>query len=75
MGRLSPALNGRASTPVRPTSSETNSEVFAKFVGMIARGAGIDTMIPRALAFERLSRRQRAFDVRTRHETADSRPF
>ena len=40
-------------TIVRPTSSETNSGVFAIFVGMIARGAGIDTTIPRTLAFER----------------------
>lgn len=51
--RLSPALNRGASTPVRRTSSETNSEVFAIFVGMIARGAGINTTIPRTLAFER----------------------
>jgi hypothetical protein len=42
---------------------------------MIARGAGIDTTIPRTLAFERLSRRQRAFDARTRREAADPRPF
>ncbi|CAN1551512.1 hypothetical protein MCEMSEM23_02204 [Rhabdaerophilaceae bacterium] len=72
-GRLSPTLNRRVLTPVRRTSSETNSAVFAIFVGMIARGAGIDTTIPRALAFERLSRRQRAFDARTRRETADPR--
>ena len=51
--RLSTALNWRASTPVRRTSSETNSGVFAIFIRMIARGAGIDTMIPRTLAFER----------------------
>lgn len=74
-GRLSPALIRRAATPVRRTSSETYSEVFAIFVGMIARGAGIDTTIPRTLAFERLSRRQRAFDACTRRETADPRPF
>ena len=73
--RLSPALNRRVLTPIRRTSSETNSEVFAIFVGMIARGAGIDTTIPRTLAFERLSRRQRAFDARTRRKTADPRPF
>ena len=74
-GRLSPALLRRAATPVRRTSSETYSGVFAIFVGMIARGAGIDTMIPSTLAFERLSRRQRAFDARMRRETADPRPF
>lgn len=71
--RLSPALNRRVLTPVRRTSSETNSEVLAIFVGMIARGAGIDTTIPRTLAFERLSRRQRAFDARMRRNTADPR--
>ena len=49
-GRLSPALNRRVLTPVRRTSSETNSEVFAIFVGMIARGAGIDATIPSTLA-------------------------
>jgi hypothetical protein len=54
-GRLSPALNRRALTPVCRTSSETFSAVFAIFVGMIARGAGIDTTIPRTLAFEGLS--------------------
>jgi hypothetical protein len=71
----SPALNRRALTPVRRTSSETNSEVFATFVGMIARGAGIDTTIPCTLAFERTTRRQRAFDARTRREAADPRSF
>jgi hypothetical protein len=70
-----PALNGRALTPVRRTSSETYFGVFAIFVGMIARGASIDTTIPCALAFEHLSRRQRAFDARMRRETADPRPF
>lgn len=74
-GRLSQALNRRVLNPVRRTSSETNSEVFAILVGMIARGAGIDTTIPRTVAFERLSRRQRAFDARTWRETADPRPF
>lgn len=73
--RLSPALNRRVLTPVRRTSSETNSEVFAIFVGMFARGAGINTTIPIALAFKRLFRRRRAFDARTRRETADPRPF
>ncbi len=73
--RLSPALNRRVLTPVRRTSSETNSAVFAIFVGMIARGAGIDTMILGTLVLKRLSRRQRAFDARTRREAADPRPF
>jgi cell division septum initiation protein DivIVA len=59
----------------RRTSSETNSAVFAIFVGMIARGAGIDTTNARTLEFKRLSRQQRAFDARTRRETADPRPF
>lgn len=69
LGRLSQALNRHALTPVRRTSSETNSEGFAIFVGMIARGAGIDTTIPIALAFKRTPRRQHAFDARTRRET------
>jgi hypothetical protein len=73
--RLSLALNRRVLTPVQRTSSETNSAVFAIFVGMIARGAGIDATISRTLAFERLSRQERAFDARTRRETADPRPF
>ena len=74
-GRLSPALNRRMSTPDCRTSSETNSEVFAIFVGMIARGAGSDTTIPSALAFKRTPRRHRAFDARRRREAAYPRRF
>ena len=52
-GRLSSALNRRVSTPDCRTSSETFSGVLTIFVGMIARGASIDTTISSALAFKR----------------------
>ena len=74
-GRLSSALNRRVSPPDCRTSSETFSGVLAIFAVMIARGAGIDTTIPSALAFKRTPRRQRAFDALKRRETADPRPF
>ena len=73
--RLLTAFNRRVSTPDCRTSSETFSGDFAISVGMIARGAGIDTTFPSALAFKRTPRRHRAFDARKRREAADPRPF
>lgn len=78
-------MTKRLSGPLSPNEIEDRFEEAAHTLrrlpddkpqdifGMIARGAGIDTTIPRTLAFERTTRRQRAFDARTRRETADPR--
>jgi len=79
--RFLTALNRRALTPVRRTSSETNSEVFAIFVGMIARGAGNDTTFPLHTRIEqhtttttRIQRAQAALNRRSPPLLGSSRP-